>query len=299
MGEWRGAKENPALHHFIYPPLLLMLSTPIEAACRALLFRLPPAAAEGFYDQRIVVLLFFIGMLVLLGRILRDHPHRVGITALVALNPWFSIFVVEGRNDAAMLFWIVAAWAAYRAERRRLGHLFLGLAIATKTLVLPMVPFVVYANRREWPACAALLVAPLLLTSIPFLVADAPAFLEDVLGAPSGLGSNPFEMRGWSGYGFANLVLLAGLVDSPKAYFPFWVFQLAALAPVLGFGLRSLRRDPSYPHALLWSAGAIFVILFFGRFIHDNYIGALLAIGVISYAARETPPAARSIPAAG
>ncbi len=298
MERWQGAKDNPALHHFIYPPLLLLLSTPVEAACRALLFRLPPDAPERFYDQRIVLLMFFIGMLALLGRILRDHPQRAGITALVALNPWFSVFVVEGRNDAAMLFWVLAAWWAYGADRRRLGHLLLGLAIATKTLLLPMVPFVVYANRREWPACAALLLAPILLTSIPFLAADAPAFLEDVIGAPSGLGSNPFEMRGWSGYGFANLVLLLGLVGSPRAYFPFWIFQLAALGPVLWFGGKSLRADPSFANALLWSAGAVFVLLFFGRFIHDNYIGALLSLAVISHAARGTPPAAQSTPAA-
>jgi hypothetical protein len=238
------------------------------------------------YDQRVVVLLFFLAYFALLARKLRDHPHGVGIVAIGALNPWFATFVVEGRNDAAMLFWVAASWPLYEAGCRRLGHLFLGLALATKTLLLPILPLVLLAERRERALAAVLLLAPIILTSIPFLVIDAPSFLEDVVGAPGGWGKNPFEMRGWGGFGFANVVLalhLAGKRDP----FPFWIFQLAALAPVLVRAVKSLRVDGSLSNVLLWTAGAAFVMLFFGRFIHDNYIGALLALAAVAYAARE------------
>src|SRR5688572_3404625 len=30
LEKWRGWKENPALHHFVYPPFLLVLSVPFE-----------------------------------------------------------------------------------------------------------------------------------------------------------------------------------------------------------------------------------------------------------------------------
>jgi hypothetical protein len=267
---WQGWKDNPAIHHFVYPPFLLLVSLPVEALCR------------GFYDQRLVLLLFFLALLALLWRLFRDHPHRIGILALIALNPWFGPFIVEGRNDVAMVFWVVAAWGAYETGHGRWGHFLLGLAIATKTLLLPIIPFVMMAHRREWPVCIAILVAPLLLTSLPFLVADGPAFVDDLFGAPSGMGDHPFEIRGWGGLGFANLALATGWAASPQARFPFWIFQAAAYGSCLFFGLRSLWKNPVLSHALGWSAGAVFVILFFGRFIHDNYIGSLLSIAVLA-----------------
>ncbi len=275
---WRGGefKGNPALDHFVYPPFLLLLSVPFEAAFRW----------AGAYDQRVVVLLFFLAHFNLLAKRLREHPNAVGIVSLAALNPWFAGFVVEGRNDAAMLFWAAAAWPMFDAGFRRLGYLFLGLALATKTLLLPIVPFALLAERKDRGLAAALLLLPALLTCLPFLAADAPAFLEDVVGAPAGWGKSPFEMRGWGGFGFANVVLAAGLVESPRSPFPFWIFQLGALLPVLWRGARSLREDGSLSNVLLWTAAAAFVLLFFGRFIHDNYIGALLALAALAHAAR-------------
>ena len=294
---WNKWKDNPAVHHFVYPPLLLYVSVPVEMASRAVLWKSPEnvdSLGPRLYDQRIVVLAFFLGFLALVWRHLRDHPHRLGLTALVALNPWVGPFVVEGRNDAAMLFWVAAAWIAYESDRRRTGHLLLGLAIATKTLLLPMIPFVAYAHRRDWAVCLGLLVAPLLFTSMPYLVADAPSFVNDLVGAPAGLGAHPFEIRGPGGLGFANLVMGLGLVKSPQAYFPFSIFQAAAFVPCLIYGFRALKREEGNGAMFLWSAAGIFVVLFFGRFIHDNYIGALLSIAVISQTARETSPAASS-----
>ena len=293
LARWKDWEKNPAIHHFVYPPLLLYVSVPVEAASRALLWKTPEKVASlgpRFYDQRIVVLAFFGGLLGILWHFLKGHPHRVGLTALVALNPWVGPFVVEGRNDTAMLFWAVGAWMAYENDERRYGHLLLGLGIATKTLLLPMVPFVMYAHRRDWARCGALLLAPLLFTSMPYLVADPSSFVNDLFGAPSGLGKHPFEIRGAGGLGFANLVLALGWVKSPEAYFPFSIFQAAALVPCLIYGFRSLKKDPGNGPMFLWSTAAIFVVLFFGRFIHDNYIGSLLSLAVISQTARGTPP---------
>lgn len=287
LERWGRWQENPAIYHFVYPPLILLLSVPFEAAFRP----------SGAYDQRVVVLLFFLGFLWLLDRRLRGHPQAVALLSLAALNPWFGTFVVEGRNDAVPLFFVAAGWLAYERDRRILGHTLLGLAVAAKTLVLPLVPFVMAAYRKEWLLAGALLVAPLVITSAPFLAADAPAFLDDLLGAPSGLGPRPFEMRGWGGFGFANLVLALGLVRTKWDYFPFGIFQLAALAPCLFYGLRAVRREPDFGTALLWGSVTIFALLFFARFIHDNYIGSLLSLAVISRIARESPPAAGSTPA--
>lgn len=71
---------------------------------------------------------------------------------------------------------------------------------------------------------------------------------------------------------------------------------LTALVPCLAYGLRSLKKEPDFGNALFWSTVTIFALLFFGRFIHDNYIGALLAMLVISQVARGSPEAERSTP---
>jgi hypothetical protein len=302
---WRGFHDNPAIHHFIYPPLILLVSTPVEALCRTVLPSVPAKTAAvslgaRVYDQRIVLLLFFLALVAMLWRRLRDHPEGVAVMSLAVLNPFFAPFLVEGRNDVAMIFLLAAACLAYASDRSLRGDLLLGLAIAMKTLLAPCVPFVLLARRGQRLPCAVLLLLPIALTSLPFLAADAPAFLEDVIGAPSGLGEHPFEMRGWGGFGFANVVLGLKWVGKATDPFPFWIFQLAALVPVLHYGVKSLRIDPSIENALRWSAGAIFVILYFGRFIHDNYLGALLSILVIApLSARGTPSAAPGTPSGG
>jgi hypothetical protein len=180
-----------------------------------------------------------------------------------------------------------------------MGHLLLGVAIATKTLLLPMLPFVVYAQRRDWKVCVPLLLGPLFVTSLPFLIADPRSFIDDLFLAPAGLGAHPFDIRGWGGLGFANLVLAMNWVDSPKSYFPFGIFQLAAFSACVFFGVRSLRQDGGNEKVFLWSALGIFAALFFGRFIHDNYIGGLLSIAVISQTARGTPQSAHSTSSPG
>jgi len=302
LAQWHDWEKNPALHHFVYPPMLLYLSVPVEAVCRAVLWKMPEKVEQigpRFYDQRLIILGFFAGFLGVVWFYLRDHPHRLGITSLVALNPWLAPFVVEGRNDVAMLFWVAAAWIAYETGQRRYGHLLLGLAVAMKTLLLPMLPFVAYAHRRDWKVCVPLLLAPLFFTSLPFLAADPRSFVDDLFLAPAGLGPHPFEIRGWGGLGFANLVLALHWVKSPEAYFPFGIFQAIAFAACLFYGVRSLRQKDSNENVFLWSAAGIFVVLFFGRFIHDNYIGALLSIAAISQTARGTPQSAHSTSSPG
>ncbi|MBI3856275.1 MAG: hypothetical protein HY293_11350 [Planctomycetes bacterium] len=299
---WNGWKDNPAVHHFVYPPLMLYFSVPVEMLSRKILWKMPEDVdrlGDRFYDQRLIVLPFFLGFLGIVWHYLKEHPHRVGLAALIVLNPWVAPFVVEGRNDVAMLFWAAAAWMAYETGQARYGHLLLGLAIATKTLLLPMVPFVAFVHRREWPLCLGLLLAPLFFTSLPFLVADPSSFVNDLIGAPAGLGAHPFLIRGPGGLGFANLVLALGWVKSDAAYFPFSIFQAAAYVPCLVYGFRSLKKEPTGGGMFLWSAAAIFAVLFFGRFIHDNYIGALLSLAVISQTARGTAPAASSTSSGG
>ncbi|HEX7900882.1 MAG TPA: glycosyltransferase 87 family protein [Planctomycetota bacterium] len=265
---WRGffGDANPAVHHFVYPPLLLLVSTPFEAAGRA----------AGFYDQRILILLLFGGFVALLLRDLQGHPHAVGLVSIIALNPFLAPYVVEGRNDVGMLLGVAAAGAAYARGRTSWGDLWVGVAIAAKTLLLPILPFLLWARRKELGPAAARSIGPLALTCLPFFAWGPGAFVEDVFLAPAGLGSHPFEMRGWGGYGFANLILVLGA--DPKARFPFGIFQLLALIPCLRYGLRSLDQDPGWPNVLRWTVVTAFALLFFGRFIHDNYIGALLSM---------------------
>src|SRR5688572_15631365 len=164
---WRGfhGDANPAMHHFVYPPLLLALSTPFEAAGRA----------AGFYDQRIVILLLFGGFVALLLRELRDHPHAIGLASVVALNPFLAPYIVEGRNDVGMLLGVAAAGAAYARGRTSWGDLWIGLAIAAKTLLPPLLPFLLWARRKELGAVAARSIGPLAVTCLPFLIWDPGA----------------------------------------------------------------------------------------------------------------------------
>jgi hypothetical protein len=212
LPHWKGWKDNPAVHHFVYPPLLLYLSVPIEAASRAFLWPMPETLGKvgtRFYDQRLVVIAFFLGLLALVSHHLRDHPHRIGLTALIVLNPWVGPFVVEGHNDVAMLFWVAVAWFAYERDRRRAAPLQ-GFAsrprrscLMTARGVRPpegvagLPEFLPRSCSRRRRPCV-----------------DAPSFLTTP-GAPAGWAPSIRDPR-LGRPGIRSLVLALGLAKSPQ-----------------------------------------------------------------------------------
>ena len=297
MAEW-GLDYRTALYHYPYLPWTFLFSAPFYLVSQAVL---------GWYDQRFVYLLLFVITLLLAPRLAQKRADRLSLVMVLGLNPIMGIDVIFGQNDSFVLFWIVLAlWllqlSGEKGEDKGWGLVLsvisFGLACASKPTAWFLAPFYfLYLLRGEDISLGNLraLAFPLLRKAIPFLVIfavlilpfavwDWGALVDDVWGWASGVAEVPYQIRGW---GFANLILGLGLVESKLDYFPFWIPGLFICLPLLLFLLWKQVRANTLGAMLYGYSALMFVFFYFSRFFNENYVGFILAFVALAYCADE------------
>ncbi|MBI3538296.1 MAG: DUF2029 domain-containing protein, partial [Chloroflexi bacterium] len=203
----------------------------------------------------------------------------------VGLNPLFVPFFSQGRNDVLILFAVGMILFFLQRGHITAAAFALGLASATKQTAWFIVPlFFAYLlfsraqpNWRDLFRRAVLpFFIPFALIVIPFLLWDARAFIDDTLIYPSAT----FPI---AGYGAGQFLLMLGIIPNDTAPFPFVLLEIIFGVPLLLWLARSLRARPSLRALLAASAAFTFVVAFFNRVFQDNYVGYLVALGVIAY----------------
>ncbi len=262
------------LHHYAYFPLVVLSSIPVYLMEHAL--GLIP-------DLRPLLLVFSAAALVLIMTLPWSWTARYVLIAGLFLDPFFSW--VDGRNDILWLTPLLAgAWLLMRDRWRAAAWAF-GTAGAFKMLAIPFLPFVAVALYVRWRGRLLTtrsflvgllgLAAPLALSSAPFLVWNATAFLRDNIGWLIGLDSQNFPI---TGYGLGGLLLAIGVIPSPSSHFPFGVIQAVVGVPILALGILRLARTPTSATLLDSGATLTAALLFFGRSLNDNYVASLLVL---------------------
>lgn len=275
-----GLRTPAPLFHNTYLPSLFLFSIP---------FYLISINTIGWYDQRFLYLLLFVGLMVLLPRLTRDWSKKLSLLISFGLNLLSAIFLVEGRNDVFVLFWLVLALLLLQRRRIALSSVALALACTSKHSALLFLPFyLLYLADRDPPRKAIppglnsiwpfLLVCGLII--IPFLIWDGPSFIDDTLLYILGRSSSSFPI--W-GYNLGRILVAVGLIESRDAYFPFWIPQLIFSLPTLIWLLKKQRQDNHLGQCLLGYAAFSLVFVFFSRFLHDNYLGYIVVIATIAY----------------
>jgi len=133
--------------------------------------------------------------------------------------------------------------------------------------------------RRGWPALAAW--AALV---IPYAAWNLDALVDDVWRWSAGTAAVPYQIRGW---GFSNLVLAWGWVQSRLDYWPFWIPEVLVCVPLLLFLLRQQWRNNTLATAAWAYALLLFAFFYLSRFLNENYLGYLLAFLALGYFAGE------------
>lgn len=286
--------NNPALYHLTYFPFLYLVTVPL-----VWLFD----AVGLFWDERLLYVPAFVATLAVAPFLLKRPEHRLALVAAVALNPQLFPFVVEGRNDFFVLFFLFAGIALLQRERRAWGSLAIAAAAAAKLHAMFILPFVVVwlvATRRPrsmgalGAALRPLLPAALFLavTFVPFLVNDLAAFYDDVVRYNAGGAAWTYPI---SGMGFSALLLALGVIEYRQADFPFAAIELAVAAPVGLWWMRKLWREPTLATLLTGYALSLLAFLFFGRYFQGNYLGYILAVATpVPLLLREARPAVRA-----
>ncbi len=282
--------NNPALYHFTYFPLLFLVTVPPLAALNAWL---------GWYDERVLFLPAFLACLVAAAALTRGTTQRLAIVAAVALNPQFFPFVIEGRNDAFVLLFVLLCLVCLRANRLSLAGLALAVATATKLHATLLVPFVlVYLLARARPrglrdawraiAPAALPFAVVnAVVFVPFLVWDWYSMYDDIVLYNAGASAWSYPI---AGVGFSMVLHALGVIAYRTADFPFWVLELAAAVPIMIVSLRRLWREPSLSLAVFGYAATLLAFLFFGRYFQTSYLGYIVAAVIPAFFLADRAP---------
>jgi hypothetical protein len=277
---------NPAIYHNIYLPFYVLVSAPFQGISD-LLF--------DWYDQRIVLLLALLGVILLFFKKGGIREKTLFATVIFAFNPLFIRFFVEGRNDIFTIFLI--ALTVYFLSKKKLLLSSIPFALAcvskhTAWLLLPFYWWFIYFSvsgqtdtLKQRVSKTLKNIYPIFIIGIifivPFLVWDFSAFWEDIFLYPSGKLETSYPI---TGYGFSQLMLMmkAG-VETIHDYFPFWIIQLIVSIPLLLFLYRYQKRNNTVSTMLVSYGIFIFVFWLFSRFFNDNYITYIVSILIIAY----------------
>ncbi len=255
------------LYHYVYLPFTFLIGVPFY-----LLF-----SQWGLYDHRLVYLLLYTLTLLLLTQLSRNQHRKLLLLIVVGLNFLFVFHFVDGRNDIAILVWMVLATVLLAQKHVRWASLALGLALATKHQAWFFLPFFMaytairpfsketlyYWLKNLWPMALVVL-----LLIGPFFFWNPGAFFQDTIGYIIGLSEYSFPIRG---IGFSHLLVATGLLPSYEASFPFIVFSLLFGVPAMIWGIRRQWQNNSLSNMWLAFACFAFTFQFFSRFFNDNY----------------------------
>ena len=268
---------NPALNHLVYLPFHLLFSLPFQQLFNGIF---------GFFDERIVYLALFVISLFVLFDLPQKKENKFLLTALSVFNPLFLIFMVTGRDDIFVLTWLILTIWCLKKEKITWSAVFLALACTSKQTAWFLVPFY-YAYlylknqniknlvKKTWvfPMVFVLLMAP-------FLLWNPKAFIEDIYSYIAGGLVTSYPING---FGFSVMLYRLGVVKSITDYLPAWIYQIPITGAVFYYLVKRQRRQNTISLMVGNFAILLLVYSFLARFFHDNYVGFIAQLFLISY----------------
>ena len=275
-----GDLTNPVLDHYPYPPLNILLAMPSVIGAQVTGW---PVEGRWVF---LVVFIFISVALIMLGR---NSRERFWLTTATLANPLLFLYPLIGCNDVLFASALVAT--ALLANRRRwswAGVAF-GAALALKQtawLAIPLWLVWLWAygrqHRSERPALrrSILWAAVVTITSyVPFILWHPAALYDDLIRFVSGVVPHTYPIAGSTVWQL--LVIMQKIPDAwttMSAAIP----ELLVLAIVLPLAAWWVQRHHQAHEWLGASTVVIMCVSLVNRFFLDNYVSALLLMGIAS-----------------
>jgi len=266
---------NPALHHLAYYPLTVLVGVP---------FRLLSDALGVPFDYRVVLIAFAVLGLIAILALPISHERRFLLVTAIYASPLITLYLWSGRTDIQFLAVVLLTLAVLSRGHPTLAAGALGVAVALKPFAWVAVPFFLLVlairwradhSRREVVASLAALALVPVATILPFFLANPGAFWTDVVLYTSGGVADAYPI---AGYGFGDLLYTLHVITRRTDSFPFVIFQLVAVAPILWWTARAFVRRPTVGRWMAGYAGTLLAFTFFARFFNDNYAAVVITL---------------------
>jgi len=284
LERWNGGIDRPAMHHFVYPPLPMLITLPLREVC---------LRTVRAYDSRFLLLPALAAAFLMAWKAWRGWEWRAAVLAVAFLNPLQIEDFHVGRWDTLiLLLWSFALRAAVAGRPRTLAA-WLALGALTKTTLLATALVgVIYAcrSRREAGRWLAVFGAVFLGVIAPFFLWSPKDLYLDLFGSLQGIGPHPYDIVSSGPLGFSGVVLSMGWASSPQAYFPFWIFQIPATLCVAVASVRSLLRDRSITSMAAGFAMIAGTYFYFNRCSDAAWFGALISMVALAVGYDRTAP---------
>lgn len=274
-----------ALDHFAYFP-----ATALTAAA----WRLLP---NPFDDYRLFVLLC---TLALFGAALlfdAPLPWKLVAGAALAANPLAIRAAWFGTADAPSLLLTVVAFALVTRSRYILAAASLGGALLLKQFALVALPFFAVmlvtrgVARPVLYRAAAAFALVVLVGVLPFAIADPAALWDDTIA----YGAQTYRIVG---YGFAGVLLEAGVLDDRFGPYPFLPLAVLLWLPATAWLVWTQWRSRRLWVGAAGFAASIFGLTYLGRVFQTSYLiwplTALVVSFLLASAERASGASARS-----
>ena len=282
MVRWGNWPANPALHHFISLPSTLYISLPVYVSWHG---------AFGWFDQRIVHLVFFTAAIVACQLLFSSYSYRLVTTTILLFNPMFFPFLIYGLDDIVFLSLLLWTLVSLKKEKLVIAAIIFAFACTTKHTAWFIAPFILiylYQKYRETmvlhikkPVIAFSTVA--LISLAPFLIWNPTSFFEDVYSYPAGTLPTSYPI---TGFGISPLLVQLGFIESTQAYFSFSFLQLPILS-VVGYILwRRQQRKNALSSLLIHFGILVWTFWIFSRFFNDSYtalVVTIIGLGICMY----------------
>ncbi len=266
---------NPAHFHYIYPPAFTLQSYPLYWIMMK---------TVGWFDQRLTLLVYFIGTLFLLYALLQKTELEDDLKYLalfyLMLNPFFLEHFLGGRNDIVILFWILFSLSFLKENKAKQAIWCIAIACVMKQTAWVIAPFIYLYLFHLWnlplrtflKKAAQYSIIPLifsLLVFVPFIVCDARGLWTDMFLYPSGKIPTSYPVNGYSLLAF---MVRAGYLGTFLDPYPWMAkIQLTAFLLMFVWSYKRLKKDNTVSLCILQITLSLIVFLLFSRFCQGNY----------------------------
>lgn len=279
MAQWHysDSATNPALYHFVMMPFYLIFSLPFSYLANNTI---------GYFDGRIPLFILYLATLISAFIFIKNREQKLIFTSILALNPAMFSYTLEGRSDVFMYAFLLVGLMLLSKRKFAASGVLIALAFLVKQSVWPILPlYVAYVYfvtgkpldtiKRVFPFFATFLVGVL-----PFFFWNPGAFLNSTVFYLSGNTEHSYPI---SGYGLGVFLHQLGFIKDLNASYPFIIWQLFLVTPLLIMLLMILRRYPYVKMLIFTYALLVFVYWYTSRYFNNSHVAYLTMVFATAY----------------
>ena len=279
MAQWHYSDTavNPALYHFVMMPFYLLFSLPFYYISNHTI---------GYFDGRIPLFFLYLSLCISAFYFIKDREKKLIFTGILALNPAMFAYTLEGRSDVFMFAFFFVSMILLSRKKYLISGILLALAFAVKQSIWPFIPlYVAYIyfvsdNLRLTTIRLSSFLVTFAILVVPFFLWNPGAFLDSTVFYLSGNTAHSYPI---SGYGLGMLLHQLGFIKDLNSSYPFVLWQVLFVVPVLVILLGFLRKFPKVKILILSYGLLVFVYWYMSRYFNNSHVGYLTMVFLTAY----------------